>query len=603
MLTREQQDYLALTRSSAEALQNVIDDILDFSKIEAHRLELEMIDFDLRTVVEKSVRMLALRAHRTGLELICHLPPGVPTALIGDPGRIQQVLVNLVGNAVKFTEHGEVSVRVDLIGSDEQTVQLGFIVQDTGIGIAHDKQAAMFEAFNQADGSASRRYGGTGLGLTIARQLVELMGGQIEVESELGRGSRFAFTLPLQKQAALSAGVSPPPLPLHLADVPVLVVDDNATLRRALRDMLSPLGLAVTELDRVETLPEVIEQAQTAGQPFRLLLLDNGLIPADQPALAERILPTVRDRLVMLLPSDKLSEDIARCRALGLASHLVKPLKQHEVWDVVVTALGLAAQPDRPAEHIVARELEGPRLNVLLAEDNVAGQLIGQRTLLKMGHTVQVAGTGREVLRLLEAGNIDLVLMDVEMPEMDGLEATQAIRKAELKTGQHLPILAMTAYAMKADLDRCLAAGADGYVSKPIAPDQLLKAIEQFWATAQVPRPATTPVDLEVALEMVAGDRDLLLESVGLFLSTDLPRHWQELQGGLARQEAVTVKRAAHGLKGALDSFGGRPARDVALRLEAVGRSGDLSTAPAIVAELEEEIHRFAAVYHDLADQ
>ncbi|MBI5563979.1 MAG: response regulator [Chloroflexi bacterium] len=606
-LTREQQDYLTLARTSAEALQNFIDDILDFSKIEAHRLELDSTDFDLRTVVEKSVGMMALRAHRKHLELICHVPPGVPTALVGDPGRLQQVLVNLVGNAVKFTEQGEVAVRVDLIRYDEHTAQLNFSVQDTGIGIARDKQAVMFDAFTQADGSASRRYGGTGLGLTIARQLVELMGGRIEVDSELGAGSRFSFTLRLTKQASLGQGVPEPCAPLHLSGAPALIAAGSPALRRVLRDMLSPLDIAITETDRAEALPGLIEQAAAANRPFRLIVLDSWLMSGKE-SIAQPLMQAIRDRLVLLLPGDNLGEDVAGCRTLGLAAHLVKPLKQHEVWDIVVTMLGLAVQPARATERVVARQLEGPRLNVLLAEDSVAGQLIGRQTLQKMGHTVQIAATGREVLRLLEAqsaqstGGIDLVLMDVEMPDMDGLEAMQAIREAERETGQHLPILAMTAYAMKADLDRCLAAGADGYVAKPIAPDQLLSAIERFWATAHVLHPIATPVDLEVALDMVAGDRDLLLESVNLFLTQDLPRHWRELETGLAQQTPVAVKRAAHGLKGALDSFGGRPARDVALRLEAIGRSGDLTAAPAVAAELQEEVHRFATFYHRLAE-
>lgn len=604
-LTREQQDYLKLARASAEALQNVIDDILDFSKIEAHRLELEAIDFDLRAVVEKSASMLALRAHRKQLELICQVPPGVPTALVGDPGRLQQVLVNLVGNAVKFTEYGEVSVRVDLTGYDERTVQLKFMVRDTGIGIARDKQTAMFEAFTQADGSASRRYGGTGLGLTIARQLVELMGGRLEVDSDLGAGSCFSFTLRLTKQASLGAGVPEPLVPLRLPDVPVLVAAGNATLRRALRDLLSPLGLSVAEADRVEDLPALCDQAAADNRPFRLILLDSWL--TSQTDLAARpAIMALRDRLVLLLPGDNLSEDVARCRALGLTAYVVKPLKQHEVWEVVLSQLVPPAPAAQRVQQVVTHKLEGPRLNVLLAEDSVAGQLIGRQTLQKMGHSVLVASTGREVLRLLEAqsalsaGHIDLVLMDVEMPEMNGLEAIRAIRQAERETGRHLPILALTAYAMKDDLERCMAAGADGYLAKPITPDQLLTAIERFWVTARVLQPTVTPVDLDAALDMVAGDRDLLLESVSLFLQQDLPRHWRELEAGLAGQSPLAVKRAAHGLKGALDSFGGRPARDVALRLEAIGRSGDLTTASTVAAELQEELHRFATFYQSL---
>jgi len=600
-LTREQHEYLDLTHSSAESLLGVINDILDFSKIEAHRLELAEVDFDLRTVVERAISLLALRAHRKGLDLICRVPPGVPTPLIGDPGRLEQVLVNLVGNAVKFTEQGEVNLQVNMIGYDADTVQLYFEVSDTGIGIPADKQGAMFDAFNQVDGSASRRYGGTGLGLTIAKQLVELMGGKLEVRSEVRQGSRFFFTLRVKKQTALGAGVPTPSRPLDLHGEAVLIVDDNAAQRRVLRELLTQLNLTVAEANTLDSAAIIAEQEPTT-QHYRLALFDAGLIQSDDLSQLDR-LSVPRGQTVLMLNSDLPPDTVARYEAAGFSTHLVKPIKQHDLWDVVISMLGLVERQPQAAPRVVTRQLDGPRLNVLLADDNLAGQLIGRQTLQKMGHTVQVAGSGREVLQILDTHgpeHIDLVLMDIEMPEMDGLEAIRAIRQMESRNGQHLPILAMTAYAMKEDQARCLEAGADGYLSKPIGPDQLLGAIEKFWAASRPTRPVTIPVDLETALEMVAGDRDLLLESVQLFLEKDYPRHWQMLSEGLATNNATLIKRAAHGLKGALDSFGSRPARDIARQLEAIGRSGELAGAVAIAAELEEEIHRFAAFYRGL---
>ncbi len=587
-LSHEQHQYLDLTRSSAEALLGVINDILDFSRIEAHRLELENAPFDLGKTIEQAAGILALRAHRKNLELICRIRPDTPTALRGDAGRLQQVLVNLIGNAVKFTEQGEVFVSVEPVEVEDDHARLHFSVADTGIGIASDQQAIMFEAFNQLDGSSSRRFGGTGLGLTIARQLIDLMGGRIAVSSEPGVGSAFTFTLTFQRQTPIE-----PPGPT-LPAARVLLVSPNAHLRQTLAEMLSAAGLDVLEADSGTAAQQRL--AEVGGRPVRLSLIDKRLPDLTGFELAEKL--SGRGQItVLLLPSDQLHDDIDHAHAAGALAHLLKPVRRSDLWETLDVLLGKNAS--RPSHGIIARPLDGPRLRILLADDNSAAQLIGRQTLSKLGHTIQVAANGREAVHIVDSGEIDLVLMDVEMPEMDGLEATRAIRAAEAITGRHVPILALSAYAMQTDQDRCVAAGVDGFLSKPISPGKLIEAIDRYWTSTQAAA-ATTDVpvvDLAAALEMTAGDADLLRESVSLFLELDYPRHWQALCTALERGDAPAVKRAAHGLKGALDSFGSRPARDVAARLEAAGRSGDLALARELTTTLEAELRRFAAFY------
>ena len=606
-LTTEQREYLGMVNSSADSLLAIINDILDFSRIEAGRLELEEANFDLRTTVEQTAEAMALRAHKKGLNLVCYIPPQAPTALVGDPGRLRQVLVNLIGNAVKFTEQGEIAIQVEVEEDRKDAVELHFAVRDTGIGIAEDEQALIFEVFRQADGSTTRRYGGTGLGLAIAQQLVELMGGRIWVESHLGEGSTFHFTAKLKKQARVR-----PAIAVDLQGLPVLVIDDNASNRFILREMLTHWGMGVTEAEDGPMGLRELEQAKKTSRPFRLILMDKMMPEMDGFAVAEQIRhdPVFRDATVMMLSSDSVHDDTARCRQLGIAAYLVKPIKQSELLDAIVTVLGAAPEVKEAPEQVIPAAIEGPRLCILLAEDNFAGQLIARKTLEKVGHAVQAAGNGLEALQMLEKGDFDLVLMDVEMPEMDGFEATRAIRQREAQSGQHVPILAMTAYAMKGDQERCLEAGMDGYLSKPVAPDELHRAIESFLpldrdlqaalrqAQGGPEEPPSAPaVDLEEALRTVGGDRGLLQEAVGLFLEKDYPRHLQNLRECLERQDAQAAQRAAHGLTGALSSFGGRVASDLALRLETMGREGDLSEARGVLEELEAEVRRFAAFF------
>jgi signal transduction histidine kinase/CheY-like chemotaxis protein len=594
-LTQEQLQCLTLIKSSADSLQEIISDILDFSKIEAGRLELEETEFDLRTIVEQTADTTALCAHRKELELVCHIPPHVPTTLMGDPGRLQQVLLNLIGNAVKFAEQGQVVIRVEVEAQDESVAVLHFAVSDTGIGIAEDKRAMIFEAFTQTDGSITRRYGGTGLGLAIARQLVELMGGRIWVESCLGEGSTFHFTVKLKQRLALPAQA------VHMPGLPVLVVDDNATQRLMLREMLGHWGLDVTEADSGPVSVKQVQQAGEAGHPFQVVLLDKSLPETDGLVIAGQMMQAhvAPNRIVMMLPSDNIPTDIARCHELGLISHLVKPVKRSELLNAILRLLDPTSDITRqqPPRLIPAA---GHALRILLAEDNLAAQLVAQKTLEKAGHTVRIANNGLEVVRAFEETSWDLILMDLEMPQMDGLEATRFIRQKEMQLGSHIPILAVTAYALKEDQDKCLEAGADGYLSKPLNPQKLCSALEQFTLAPEV-KSVGELVDLSAALEVTGGDRDLLLQAVSVFLQQDYPRQLNDLKEGVARRDAPLVRKAAHGIKGALASFGSRPARDVALRLETMGRQNDLGEAPRALIELEAEIDRFAAFYAGLA--
>jgi PAS domain S-box-containing protein len=488
-LTKEQREYLQAVQASAEALLTVINDILDFSKIEAGRLDLEATDLSLRDTVGGMARTLALRAHEKGLELACHLPADVPDALVGDAGRLRQMLLNLVGNAVKFTERGEVVLSAGLEARHKDEVVLRFSVRDTGIGIPADKRASIFEAFTQADGSTTRKYGGTGLGLSISAKLVEMMGGRIWVESEVGRGSTFHFT------ARFGLPVAPPrrpsALPPRLKDMAVLAVDDNATNRRILEDLLRSWQMRPTVVASAAEALATLHEAAAAGRPFGLILLDGHMPEMDGFTLAERIQasPQLARPTIMMLTSANQLGDAARCRELGLAAYLVKPVQQAELLEAIRAALRLSlAGQEKPSAVLATTEpYNGPSLKILLAEDNVVNQTLAVRLLGKLGHRVRVAANGREALAALEQEAFDLVLMDVQMPEMDGFEVTAAIRAKEKRTGRHLPIIAMKAHAMKGDRERCLAAGMDGYIAKPILPEELAWAVETARSGCFVP--------------------------------------------------------------------------------------------------------------------
>lgn len=477
-LTEEQRQSLGLVRLSAESLLSVINDILDFAKIEAGKMELESIPFDLRESLGETMKGLCVRADQKGLELVYEVQADVPEALLGDPGRIRQILINLVGNAIKFTERGEVFVTVTSESDDKDIARLHFRVSDTGVGIPAEKQEKIFEAFSQADGSMARKYGGTGLGLTICTRLVSMMEGRIWVESQLGQGSTFHFTVSLAIQ---EAPARPSPLnPEQLRDMHALIVDDNATNRRVLHGMLSRWGMKPTAVDGGRTALQALEIAKSAGNPFPLIVLDGQMPEMDGFTLAEQIKkdPTLVGATIMMLTSAGQLGDAVRCRELGISSYLVKPIRQGELLEAICNVLNQAPQKQTPLVTRHTLRESSHRLRILLAEDNMVNQTLAVRLLEKRGFGVTVANNGREALAALENQMFDVVLMDVQMPEMDGFEATAAIREKEIPPGKHLPIIAMTAHALKGDEERCLAAGMDAYISKPIRTHELFATID-----------------------------------------------------------------------------------------------------------------------------
>jgi PAS domain S-box-containing protein len=474
-LTPEQREYAQTAHGSAEALLGILNDILDFSKIEAGRLEIEAVEFSLRESLGDALKTLALRAQEKGLELLYEVQPELPDLVVGDPTRLRQVVVNLVGNAIKFTDRGEVLVQVGRQEARGEDLLLHVRVQDTGIGIPADKRQQIFAAFAQADSSTTRRYGGTGLGLTISRQLVEMMGGRLWVESAAGVGSTFHFTVRLGRVPACAPAAEPS----QLRGLRVLVVDDNATNRRILHDQLRAWGLEPVLARSAPEALALLAEAAARGRPFPLVVTDAHMPEMDGFMLVERIKHDrgLRGTTILMLTSAEQKADLARCRQLGIAVYLIKPVKPTELQRALARAVGQAGQsrstPSPPAH---APRPHRP-LRILLAEDNAVNQKLATRLLEKWGHHVTVASTGKEALAAVERQAFDVVFMDVQMPEMDGLEATAAIRAQERATHLHLPIIAMTAHAMKGDRERCLAVGMDAYVSKPLRSEELYAAL------------------------------------------------------------------------------------------------------------------------------
>jgi signal transduction histidine kinase/DNA-binding response OmpR family regulator len=491
-LTPEQQEYLGMLKTSADSLLSLLNDILDFSKIDAGKLDFETIDFALRDTLDDTMQALGLRAHQKGLEFACCVARGTPDAVRGDPTRLRQVLLNLLGNAIKFTPQGEVVLGVETQEETEHEAVLHFTVTDTGIGIPPGAQKTIFEAFTQADNSTTRKFGGTGLGLAISSRLVEMMQGRIWVESEVGKGTTFHFTarfalqtLPSEKPVGVGLDA--------LRDVRVLVVDDNATNRRILDETLLGWGMNPILAESGGSALEKAELAMREGRPFPLVLLDAQMPEMSGFVMAEKLLQDASfgKPATIILTSSGMRGDAARCRALGVQAYLSKPIKRANLLEAIRVALGSngrgGATPSLVTSHSL-REAQG-MLRILLAEDNAVNQKLAARLLQKRGHTVAVAETGAAALRALGEREFDLILMDVQMPEMDGLEATAAIRKGEQATGRHIPIIAMTAHAMAGDRERCLEAGMDRYLSKPLKAAELFLAIESLYPAGGVSSP------------------------------------------------------------------------------------------------------------------
>jgi signal transduction histidine kinase/CheY-like chemotaxis protein len=602
-LTKEQREYLLMVKFSGESLLSVINDILDFSKVEAGKLELESIDFNLCDCVGETVRTLALRAHQKGLELAYDVAPDVPAQLAGDPGRLRQILVNLVGNAIKFTERGEVLVTIETVSQDERGVELHFKVKDTGIGIPPDKHDLLFRAFTQADSSTTRKYGGTGLGLAISARLVKLMGGDIWVESAAGAGSTFHFIA----QLARAKSVEPPSplLPAELRGVPVLVVDDNETNRRILCGMTSGWGMKALEADGGQKALAMLAAAHAKGDPFRVILSDVYMPGMDGFELAKNIQREFGTGgvAVLVLTSGGQPGDAARCRELGISAYLLKPVLKADLLGAILAALSSRQSASAPLVTRHSLREASRKLRILVAEDNAVNQKVILRVLEKMGHSAVLAQTGKEAVAMVAAQKFDLAFMDVQMPEMDGLAATAAIREHEKKSGTHLPIFAMTAHAMKGDRERCLEAGMDGYITKPVRfsdIEQTLQGLAEPPPPAQEkPLPKPGSWNKAEALDRIGGDEELLRDLCRIFLE-ESPRLLETLRQAVGEGDAESVMRAAHSLKGETGYLGAAGTTQAARQLEEIGRLKDLSQAPKLLAGLETELAGLCLSLKDL---
>jgi signal transduction histidine kinase/CheY-like chemotaxis protein len=599
-----EREYLGIARDSAESLLTVINDILDFSKVEAGMLDLDPADFSLGEALGSTMSPLALRAHDKGLELALRIAPDTPDVLVGDAGRLRQVIVNLVGNAIKFTEHGEVVLDVAEDSRTTGDVVLHFRVRDTGIGVPAVMHQGIFDAFAQADGSTTRRYGGTGLGLTISAKLVKMMGGRIWLESEEGRGSTFHFTVTLGLSSHPRATWSHAG-PEALENLRVLVVDDNATNRTILEEMLGRWRMRPEAVDGGRTALTRLAEAADAGHRFPLILLDANMPEMDGFALATSIRedPRLAGAVVMMLTSAGRPGDSERCRALGIANHVTKPVRQEELYAAVAQALGARREP--PAEIRLPQPAQGNALSrplrILLAEDNPVNRQLAIALLNRRGHVVTVAENGQAAVDHVERERFDLVLMDVQMPIMGGFEATRIIRERECVSGGHLPIVALTARAMNGDRELCLAAGMDEYLAKPLRAADLYATVDALGAAAPAPEAATEGHSCsdghpaaDALLERFLGDRSLLQAVAETFID-HLPVLLGDVDAAVAAGDLPGIHRAAHSLKGSAGNFGYAPAFEAALTLEQLGRAGTsegVTEASAIVHRTMDELVR-----------
>jgi two-component system sensor histidine kinase/response regulator len=614
-LTTEQREYLSLVKSSGESLLHLINDILDFSKIEAGKFELEETEFEIRDLFSNTLKTLAVRAEKKQLELSVRVSAEVPRVVVGDSARLRQLIVNLVGNAIKFTERGNVVVNAELESQSSDGVPLHILVSDTGIGISPEKQQLIFESFEQADGSTTRRFGGTGLGLTISRRIVEMMGGRIWVESKVGQGSVFHFTATF-RHSKRSAVSSECPERLGLEGLSVLVVDDNDTNRNILGEMLTKWRMKPVLAGSAASALNAMEAAKIAGHPFSIVLLDARMPGTDGFSLAEKVhrKSGLAGPIVLMLSADHLQADAARCLEIGVNAYLTKPIGQSELLDAILLALGMRAIQDQPiqAPSPIREAPKGRGLNVLLAEDNHVNQKLAIRILEKAGYKVTLAANGREVLKALEQAHppgFDVVLMDIQMPELDGLEATAAIRHRETFSREHLPIIAMTANAMSGDRERYLDGGMDGYISKPINSLGLFAEIERCLtevkrSTAMAKNPSQNGEHLDRAslLERVEGDQELLAEMIQLFLA-DAPQLIDAMRNALQQGDMVLLERSAHSMKGAAGNMSAEVTVSAALRLEQSAKKGDAESSKANLAALEGAIERLLPVLADLCQE
>lgn len=612
-LSPEQREYQSIVLSSAESLLTLLNGILDFSKIEAGKLDLEYTDFGLRDTIGDALQTIAIQAGEKNLELACHVATDVPDDLVGDPTRLRQLIVNLAGNAIKFTEQGEVVVVAMVEKQVDDRLTLKISVRDTGIGIPEEKQAKIFESFSQADATTTRRYGGTGLGLTISKSLVQLMGGELWVESEVGKGSAFHFTSEFVVAETCSANVSPE----ALVGVPVLVVDDNKTNRVIFQEILFGWGMKPTLTESGEEALRALKNAAAQGNPFRLVLSDVMMPEMDGFELAQRIKsdPALKSTQILMLSSSGNPNDMTHCRNLGVSRCLPKPVKQSSLLDAISRQLGIlnedkATQQSKPVE-------QSRRLRLLLAEDGLVNQKVAVKLLANLGHTTDIAINGREAVTMWSAGSYDAILMDIQMPELDGIQATQEIRRLETSPTY---IIAMTAHAMKGDRERCLEAGMNDYVSKPIRVERMVEALSKVPSenpgTTQVIKTSTEPssqtvdnsvqesgnqgidtqqdqaasiaavLDFDGLMERIGGDLDFV-KSMADYLKEDYPQQVVAIRAAIENRDEAQVKKSAHSLKGMAGNLGGIKAAQQALRLESLARDKRLDQCDEATDDLE----------------
>ena len=597
-LTAEQRDSLMTVRTSADTLLSILNDILDVSKIESRRLELEAVPFLVRQAITDMLKPLAQGAHVKGLELICEIDPDVPSGVIGDPTRFQQVVSNLVGNALKFTEHGHIFIAVREQSRTGNQTTLHISVTDTGIGIPAAQHESIFEAFRQADGSTTRRFGGTGLGLTISATLVQLMGGRLWVESEPGSGSTFHFTVTLD---IVDEADLPEPHPV-LHQLKVLVVDDNKVNRRILTEQVSRWGMTPTAVESGPLALEALDDASRLGQPFELVLLDANMPEMDGFTVAAEIAtrPALVGATVMMLTSSGDFGDSRRCAELGIKAYLVKPVYAADLLAAIERVVGApSSSPQTAAPKSITGELAmragGHRARVLVVEDNKVNQLVATGLLTRRGHQVTIANNGAEAVELVGRNEYDVVLMDLQMPVMDGFAATAAIRASETTSGRHIRIVAMTAHAMKSDRERCLSAGMDGYLSKPFQPQTLFTAVEQT-ADADVQPivsaasgPAT--FDERALLDRLSGDAALMSEVIGIFVE-DCPSRLAAIEDAVTAGDPEGLRTAAHALKGAAGSLSALSLAEAASALERIGAERRMDAAREAWLHLSTEADR-----------
>ncbi len=612
-----QREYLHTVRSSAESLLTIINDILDFSRIEAGRLDLEQIEFPVAELVGETARSLALRAHQRGLEFFYAIDPAVPSVLRGDPLRLRQVLVNLVGNAIKFTESGEIEIFVTVDARDGNTAMVRMAVRDTGIGIAPGRQKSIFGAFTQADSSTTRKYGGTGLGLAICRHMAELMEGSMEVVSEPGAGSTFSFSVPLGivEEARNESGGA-------LQGMRALVVARNGAFRRHLAGLLAGEGLLPVEVPDGGAALAVLDDAACGDEPFSFILVDADMPDPGGFGLAQHFCADTPwlDRIVMLLPSHSRPGDLERCRQIGLGSRLSKPFSADDLREVLLMALRGTAEgcvmmeePGFDPEWSLTGMLDGnPQrvtdLNILLAEDNPVNQTVAVRILERAGHRVVVVNNGQEAVDASDGGGFDVILMDIQMPVLGGIDATQAIRAREVRRSwaaqggwRPVPVVAMTAYAMDEDRARCLEAGMDDYISKPVRPAELFAALERacgrreesenweadgaFFGGADT----SDVADLGEAREMFGGDEEVIQQLLNAFFR-DFDRTREKLRLAGAEKDFPCLAEIAHSIKGSVGLFGARRVTDAARQIETAARAADPAACGALLELLQHEM-------------